>query len=406
MSPYRQPAIILSGNTNAVGMVRALAEHGVPVVVFHYQPFDVAQRSRYVVESMAAPHPEKDPEGFLSLLQQAGMRWQGGIIFPVADETVVFAARYRNILEQTFKVACPSWDRVRQYIEKRQTYELAAACGVAMPRTLIPKDEGDLMDFASKVAFPCLVKPSEGHRYFEHFKRKMTSVANLEELTKAYSEASAAGFEVMVQEYIPGGDEAVVNYNAYFMDGKPMVEFTARHIRNAPPSFGSPRVVRSEQIPEVIDPGRRLLQSLSFNGYACTEFKRDARDGIYKLMEINGRHNLSTLLAVRCGINFPLMHYRHLLFGDIPQKCQFEEGRYWIDLVRDIEYSVAYHKQEKYSIKEYLRPYCHHPIFAIFSIRDPLPFLIRISYVVKNIFQKLPYLSSKMRRRVLKGIKI
>ena len=29
--------------------------------------------------------------------------------------------------------------------------------------------------------------------------------------------------------------------------------------------------------------------------------KRDARDGRYKLLEINARHNMSSLLAVRCG---------------------------------------------------------------------------------------------------------
>ena len=52
-------------------------------------------------------------------------------------------------------------------------------------------------------------------------------------------------------------------------------------------------MVLSEHVPEVIEPGRKILQAMGFYGYACTEFKRDPRDGSHKLMEVNGRHNLS-----------------------------------------------------------------------------------------------------------------
>jgi predicted ATP-grasp superfamily ATP-dependent carboligase len=384
----RQPAVVLSGNPNALGVVRALGEQGIPVVVIHYAPYDIAQRSKYASVSIAAPHPEKDPERFLSLLLEHAQEWAGGVIFPTADETVVFASRHKGLLEKYFKVACPFWDIAERYIEKRQTYALANACGVPVPQTLVPQNDEEIVEFARRIEFPCLVKPSEGHLYFAHFKRKMTSVANPEELLVAYREARDAGFEVMLQEYIPGNDDTVVNYNAYFVDGQAKAEFTSRHTRNAPPWFGSPRVACSERIPEVIEPGRKILQALDFNGYACTEFKYDHRDGLFKLMEVNGRHNLSTLLAVRCGLNFPLLHYRHLAFGDEPRAEGYEEGRYWIDLVRDIGFSLTYRSQEPYRLIDYLRPYLHRPVFAILSLRDPMPFWARMMFIMHKTFQK------------------
>lgn len=384
----KQPAIILSGNPNALGVVRALGEQGIPVVVLYYAPFDIAQHSRYVTASVQAPHPEKDPAGFLALLLEHADLWAGGVIIPTADETVVFASRHKTLLEKSFKIACPSWDVVERYIEKRQTYALAAACGIPVPHTLVPQNDDDIVAFSQRIEFPCLVKPSEGHRYFAHFKRKMTSVANLDELLAAYREARDAGFEVMLQEYIPGNDDTVVNYNAYFIDGQALAEFTSRHTRNAPPWFGSPRVAYSEHIPEVIEPGRSILRALGFNGYACTEFKYDHRDGLFKLMEVNGRHNLSTLLAVRCGLNFPLLHYRHLAFGKVPVSTGYEEGRYWIDLFRDIGFSLAFRTQEPYSLSDYLRPYLHRPVFAILSLRDPLPFLARMMFILRKPFQR------------------
>jgi predicted ATP-grasp superfamily ATP-dependent carboligase len=81
----------------------------------------------------------------------------------------------------------------------------------------------------------------------------------------------------MLQEIIPGKDTDVVNYNAYFHGGEPCVEFTAQHIRNAPPLWGSPRVAMSKKVPEVLEPGRKILRAMSFSGYACTEFKRSRR---------------------------------------------------------------------------------------------------------------------------------
>ena len=41
----------------------------------------------------------------------------------------------------------------------------------------------------------------------------------------------------------------------------------------------------------------RFSRLSSLEGFACTEFKYDARDRTFKLLEVNGRHNLSSLLS-------------------------------------------------------------------------------------------------------------
>jgi len=122
---------------------------------------------------------------------------------------------------------------------------------------------------------------------------KMAEVDNPGQMIDAYRYATEAGCEVLLQEIIPGDDMNGVNYNSYFWEGRPLAEFTAKKVRGGPPGFGSPRVAISKHVPEVMEPGRRILQAMRFYGYSCTEFKRDARDGVYKLMEVNGRHNLS-----------------------------------------------------------------------------------------------------------------
>jgi len=368
----------------ALGVVRALGTMGVPVVIVHYDKKDTAQYSRYIKESLKAPHPEKHEAEFINVLIECSEHYPSAVIFPVSDETVVAVARNKDTLSKHFTIACPEWEIVRQYIDKKLTYALADECGVPAPRTIIPESIRDVEDYAKQVDFPCLVKPSQSHLFYDHFKCKMYPVNNADEMISIYKQAAVAGLEVMLQEIIPGDDDTVVNYNAYFWDGKPLVEFTAEHVRNAPPWWGSPRVALSNEIPEVIEPGRKILKAMNFYGYACTEFKKDTRDGVYKLMEVNGRHNLSTLLSVRCGINFPWLQYKHLVNNELPKAKDFKSGIYWIDITRDVGYSYKFLKEEGYSLKQYIRPYINRHVYAIFDLSDIRPFIRRCMFLFKE----------------------
>jgi len=214
----------------------------------------------------------------------------------------------------------------------------------------------------------------------------MVRVDNLEQMLSAYQEAAEVGLETMLQEFIPGDDSNGVNYNSYFWNGEPLTEFTAEKVRNAPPQFGSPRVAVSKHIPEVLEPGQKVLKAMGFYGYSCTEFKRDARDGIYKLMEVNGRHNRSGQLAVRCGINFPWIQYKHLICGELPSASDYQTGIYWMDIFRDFTFSLKCFREEGYSLSQYIQPYRSPHVDAILDKKDLKPFFLRGINLAKRIF--------------------
>ncbi|APG26929.1 hypothetical protein A7E78_03215 [Syntrophotalea acetylenivorans] len=383
-----KPALVLSDHTVALGVIRSLGRMGVPIVLFCYREGDMAHHSRYVKEIVQVPHPEKYEHQFIDIIVQQRARFGGSFLIPCSDETLVAVSRHKERLEEHFVVACPDQEIVSRYIDKKNTYPLAESAGVPVPRTFVPTSVEDVESYAVGIEFPYLVKPSQGHLFYKRFKRKMIPVKNREEMIAVYRLAAENNLEVMLQEIIPGGDDAVVNYNAYTWQGQALTEFTSRHIRNAPYLWGSPRVALSEWIPEVIEPGRKALQSVGFSGYACTEFKWDARDGLYKLMEINGRHNLSGLLSVHCGINFAWLHYRHLMEGERPQAAAFKEGIYWADITRDFCYSLMSFRQEKYPLSAYLRPYFKPHVHPIWDIKDPKPFLQRLCFLAKQLIRR------------------
>jgi D-aspartate ligase len=373
-----KPAIVLGSHVMGLAVIRALAVMGVPIVVLVYdEREDMGYVSKYVTERISVPHPEKSEGQFIDVLVKYAAYLGGGLLIPTSDETLCVISRNKTLLERHYLVACTEWTITEQFIDKKHTYALADAIGVPAPKTMVPHSAEDVERYSRTVQYPCLLKPCQSHSYFDRFKRKMTRVDNLQQMLAAYQEAANAGLEMMLQELIPGDDTHGVNYNSYFWNGEPLIEFTAEKVRNAPPQFGSPRVAVSKHIPEVLEPGRKILQAMGFYGFSCTEFKKDARDGIYKLMEVNGRHNRSGLLAVHCGINFPWIQYKHLVCGEWPVSCNYRAGVYWIDIFRDVSYSLRCFRHEGFTLSQYLQPYRGPHVFAIWDKYDPKPFIQR-----------------------------
>ena len=373
--PRVRPALVLSTDTTGLGVIRALGGAGVPVVAVHYTDNHIGQVSRYVTASFRTPRPLREEEAFVQALLDRAGRFEGGLLVPASDSSLVAVARHREALAERYVVAAPAWDVVGSFIDKPRTYALAAAAGVAVPETLVPRSEEEAIAYADRATYPCLVKPSVGHLYLARFRTKMVFAPDRDRLLEAYRRATDAGLEVMLQEWIPGPDDAGANYNAYRWDGS-SIEFTAKKIRNAPPTIGSPCVVRSERVEGVLEPGRATLAALGLEGFACTEFKRDTRDGVWKLMEVNGRHNLSSVLAVRCGINFPLLQYRHLIDGAAPAAADAEAGRYWVDVLRDLR--LARRTIARDGFGAFFRPYAGPTVYAVPDRHDPKPIGLQV----------------------------
>lgn len=383
------PAIIISSHSAGLAATRALGRMGVPVVSAYYDTHDMGYVSKYASERVLVPHPERQEQQFVRKLVECYDRFGQALLVPADDATLLVVSRHKAQLSNYFLVACTEYGITERFIDKKHTYALAHELGVAAPWTRMPASFEELAQLAGTVEYPCLVKPCHSHRYYELFRRKMVKVSDADQLRNAYQEAKSAGLEVMVQEYIPGDDSQGVNYNSYFWDGQPLLEFTAAKVRLDPPAFGVPSVVVSKEVSEVLAPGRKFLQGLGFYGFSCMEFKKDCRDGSYKLMEVNGRHNRSALLAVCCGINFPWLEYRHLVQGAKPSARSFRQGIYWIDEFRDLDRYIATVRRERLGIAGYLAPYLKRHVFAVFDWGDLKPFWKHCHDLLTRLWRQL-----------------
>jgi predicted ATP-grasp superfamily ATP-dependent carboligase len=387
-------ALVVTSGVQGLAVTRALGECGVPVVVLHDKPDDQAPLSRHACEAVLIPRPEHDGPAFVQVLLELAERHAGAVLIPTTDESARDIARHEDELGRHFRLACPSWDAVSRTVDKAQTYELAAQLGIPAPVTHVPLTRAELEPLVDRLRYPCLVKPRESHLYVARFGAKVAQVDTPDQLREEWGKAVSAGLRVMVQELIAGPDRLGVNYNAFRAQGRVRAECTARKVALSPPRFGMPRVVVSADVPEVVEPSRALLDALGLEGFANIEYKFDERDGTYKLFEVNCRHNLSSLLSVRCGLNFPLMAYRYADTGELPAPARARTGVYWIDEARDLAQSATRAGRDHRSLRDVARPWvASEKVFAVYDRRDPGPFLAamrRRGDAVKRLVTRRP----------------
>src|SRR5205814_6398478 len=180
------------------------------------------------------------------------------------------------------------------------------------------------------------------------------------ELDDAY--ASAQAFGPMVQELVPGGDDRLYTVGSYLArDGRALGVFCGRKLRQTPPGIGTCRVGEAVWVQEVVDDSLRLLAGFGYYGLSQVEFKRDARDGRYKLMEINARLWQWHGLATACGVDLPRIAYDDLT-GAAPTEAVMDgQGKRWAITLLPGE-----------------RPLPQRPPYvdAVFALDDPKPGLV------------------------------
>lgn len=375
----KTPVIVISSHLMGYGVIRSLGMHGVPVDVLYYNEKDFGYVSKYVNRVKRTVFPEADEIRFIEDLINFIKDYDKCLVIPADDDSVNVLSKHIDKIPKQVILSCQSSAITDQFIQKYNTYQLAEALNIPYPKTkAIPV--GEFIDIKkTDLQCPCLLKPNESHLFFEYYKKKMYFTESHEKANYMLKTFKDQGFSMLLQEFIPGPQSAGVNHNIYAVDGNILVDFTAEKVRTAPTEFSIPRVVVSKDLSEIREYSQKLIKAINFSGYACIEYKKDDRDNQYKFMEINGRFNRSSLLSVKCGINFPMIMYRHMVYGIQPKQEDFKKDVYWIDLTQDIFKTIKFKSEEGFKIKELIRPYLKPKVFAILNYRDLRPFIKRLT---------------------------
>jgi predicted ATP-grasp superfamily ATP-dependent carboligase len=278
---------------------------------------------------------------------------------------------------------------LQQLTNKQLLHGLAQALHIDQPWTFRPRDRAELE--TRDIVFPVIIKPTARESSNRLTEEKAWKVQDRDSLLNRYDQAcrlvSPQG--ILIQELIPGRGEAQFSYAALCCKGRPVASLIARRTRQFPMEFGRfSTFVETVDEPQVIDPAVRLLSAVEFTGLVEVEFKRDARDGKYKLLDVNPRLWGWHTLGARAGVDFSYLLWQMLHGEPIPQ-TQARLGAQWIRMACDLPIVLSEILKGHLRLNDYLRTLACPTESALLSGDDPLPGLLEAPLLAYGMFKSL-----------------
>lgn len=308
------PALVLGRGVTALGTLRSLGRHRVPV--FSLSRDDPMLRwSRHYQTVSGSPPCTALAKELPSVLR--ALPFDRAVLFPCSDHLSMAAAELPEDLAPRFPFVHPDRETLLRLTDKENLAGALSDAGVPHPTTISLHSGEDLEAIAPALLRTGFLKPTDSQSFFRRFEQKAFSIESLQQGISSLQQALRCGLGMMFQEYIPGP----ASYH-YFVDGvvchdgEIPVCFSRRRIRMYPPDFGNSSYMISISPTEVkpaIENLKRLLGSVRYRGIFSAEFKFDPRDRLFKLLEVNTRPWWYIGFADSCAAPIAFMAYQDAL---------------------------------------------------------------------------------------------
>lgn len=368
------PALVVGSELNALGIVRSLAAGGVQTHVLG-PASGVAMRSRY-----ARCHALDDTGG--AALTAALLRLAAGmgagprpVLFLTEEKSVRTVSQQRAQLLPHFRIALPDAGVLDALMDKTAFQTQAQALGGAIPRAVSVSREADLARLA-ELRYPAVLKPAYKHYGYGAVFQKAYVVQSAQEAAQRWRAIAPVLADLIVQEWIEGGDSAIYFCLQYIgAGGDTVASFTGRKLRSWPPSIGGTAscIAAPEHAAELTALTTDFFRAARFIGMGSMEYKRDERDGRFYMIEPTvARSDFQEEVATLNGTNIALAAYRHETGGAPPPSHTARPPRLWrepqIDRwARSMSAAAPVEAQVE-----------HVACDAYFRLADPLPWLANL----------------------------
>ena len=175
---------------------------------------------------------------------------------------------------------------------KKEMFQLARRHDVPTPEAMFPSGVEDVRDFAATATFPVTCSRASPETVCSSARAARCSSSSIRTTscgcTKRWRTPRAPN--LMLQEYIPGGEDAVWMFNGYFDSASDcLLGITGRKLRQTPIYTGATSLGVCQRNDIVDETTRRWMKELGYRGILDIGYRFDARDGQYKVLDVNPR---------------------------------------------------------------------------------------------------------------------
>ena len=227
------------------------------------------------------------------------------VVLPTSDWFVAFLTMYSDRLKDNCCFVLPPAHIADLLIDKALETETVSKI-VPLPKTVT--NLSSPASLLEELELPVIIKP-RSHLHMV-LGQKNIILSNQKDVDSFFEKFGDKLDNLIAQEVIIGDDDQQRVCNCVFdTDSKLIQAFTFIRLSLSPSHYGVTSYALSEHNEKIIGLSKTLGKELGYIGPAMIEFKKDARDGIYKYIEINPRFGLCNFFDTSCGINNPYAVY-------------------------------------------------------------------------------------------------
>jgi len=327
----RLPVLVLGKHITGLGVLRSFARRGVDTFGAE-DTTDVIVRSRYY-----RPAPRRLPETDDSEVLAAylgRLPFERAVLMPCSDRWAAAVAGLAPDVRRRFQASVSTRVAVDELLDKARFRDLVAVLEIPHPRTHRLTAPADLEALSDAELVGSFLKPTASQRHNVVFGTKGFFVESRAAAMARLEAGAGAGITFLLQEWIPGGLSDTILLDG-FVDrhGARLATTARRRIRMNPPRLGnttSAVTVPLASVAPAIESIERLLEAVAYRGVFNAEFKVDARDGTFRIIEVNPRLAWFSASLRGTGVDLPWMAYLDALELDVPRPRVYRIGRYGV----------------------------------------------------------------------------
>lgn len=363
-------AVVLGGYVNGYSIIRELHEQGVPHIWLIDSHRSLASFSNKI---KGFSKLDDDLSSLATTLLQLSTHYGKLVVFPSSD---LHLENLYAIYDQIYHFCFLPFNQenLLASLNKRIQYAHCERLGVPYPRSVELADQKGFEALRS-LQYPLLLKPSKRDDLSTDVFRNLLleTSADLNKHEEKLRRFVGRGISLLASELVPGDDTEIYAYTAYrSREGKILNEWIGKKLTQYPDRFGVFSSASNDAPEQVRRLGRLLVEGMDLHGIVEPEFKYDARDGQFKLMEVNLRSMMWHRLGNRSGIKLQYTQWQDA--RGLPVEAQEQQ--------RNRRIHFVYMKHEVANLLT-RRGYCRHFLhnvfgcderhFAVFELSDVKP---------------------------------
>lgn len=253
-------------------------------------------------------------DAFVSILKRVAKKYADPtkqlLLIGTNDFYVRLIIEHQEELREHYVFNYMSEDLMNDLLVKKNFYRLCDEHGLDTPETYFYScSEQGVFD--KDVRFPMIVKPSNGVEYYKNKfpgQQKVYRVESLPELQQVLDQVNASGYkeDMIIQDFIPGDDTFMWD-SVFYVNSKGKAELgTLAQVvlqEHTVTAIGNYTALVTRYDEALLKKLQYFLEAVGYQGFANFDLKYDARDGKYKVFEVNIRQGRSSYYTTACGHN-------------------------------------------------------------------------------------------------------